>query len=603
MMQPHQHPPQQQQQANPASRGGGGGGRGGPAWIPSAAFRDTCSELFVLAGAATVGSTLTVPQAAEFLRRSGLPSESLSQIWGVAVGAATEVSLDSFMVACRLVAHAQGGKPVSLEALKQISWMPLDDPTFEGLTTKGAGGSSQGGGGTGASGGRTEHSGSGLGTSSASSSVWEISATLRLQYEELFRKDPAVASEMASGLQVNQVKVASTQMKDSLLKNLGDVAALTVRRVFELADVDRDGKLDVDEFCAARHLLVAVAKRGLDLPSSLPRNILPPHRRSGLQQTRSMEDEANRMLAEMDGERQRTHAAEESHRRSEQERKEKDALLKVEQTDRIKAEAAARAQAQELATLHELTALLGEAHAIQQDLTRGNTVLQSAQLAQRSFVERAQTERQRFRDELDALESAIDRIDVDIDDAQEALSDHDASVLGLRMELGDRARAFTPSGFPGKFAREPQSERAVANGVGHGTAETIPVPDASGDELGEPSDSDPSTPRSSNALANLREYNSRVSQHEGRLQQITLVVSSPATSGEELLHIKAELEQLVGVLDKLLSKHVDAVQAIGLTHEDAVRTQRKELVERLKGMSARVLELHKSCASAIAGQG
>jgi EH domain-containing protein 1 len=51
-----------------------------------------------------------------------------------------------------------------------------------------------------------------------------------------------------------------------------------LRQIWELSDIDKDGSLDVDEFCVAMHLCTATAG-GAPVPSSLTADIIPPSKR------------------------------------------------------------------------------------------------------------------------------------------------------------------------------------------------------------------------------------------------------------------------------------------------------------------------------------
>jgi hypothetical protein len=46
--------------------------------------------------------------------------------------------------------------------------------------------------------------------------------------------------------------------------------------IWDLADVDKDGSLDVEEFALAMYLCHLVIKEGQDLPKELPPNMIPP---------------------------------------------------------------------------------------------------------------------------------------------------------------------------------------------------------------------------------------------------------------------------------------------------------------------------------------
>ena len=49
-------------------------------------------------------------------------------------------------------------------------------------------------------------------------------------------------------------------------------------KIWKLADVDKDGMLDSDEFALAMHL-INVKLDGFDLPDDLPGHLIPPTKR------------------------------------------------------------------------------------------------------------------------------------------------------------------------------------------------------------------------------------------------------------------------------------------------------------------------------------
>lgn len=50
-------------------------------------------------------------------------------------------------------------------------------------------------------------------------------------------------------------------------------------KIWSLADVDKDGMLDLEEFALAMHL-INVKLDGHDLPAGLPEHLLPPRHRN-----------------------------------------------------------------------------------------------------------------------------------------------------------------------------------------------------------------------------------------------------------------------------------------------------------------------------------
>ena len=50
-------------------------------------------------------------------------------------------------------------------------------------------------------------------------------------------------------------------------------------KVWQLADIDADGKLDSDEFAVLMFLVQAVKESGTPLPDTLPPDLVPPSKR------------------------------------------------------------------------------------------------------------------------------------------------------------------------------------------------------------------------------------------------------------------------------------------------------------------------------------
>ena len=51
-----------------------------------------------------------------------------------------------------------------------------------------------------------------------------------------------------------------------------------LRQIWELSDMDRDGRLDRDEYAVALHL-VTLALEGTPVPAALPHAMVPPSKR------------------------------------------------------------------------------------------------------------------------------------------------------------------------------------------------------------------------------------------------------------------------------------------------------------------------------------
>lgn len=73
-------------------------------------------------------------------------------------------------------------------------------------------------------------------------------------------------------MNASQFAAAKSEMVKSKLPNS------VLSKVWKLADVDKDGMLDSDEFALAMHL-INVKIDGNELPSELPPHLVPPSKR------------------------------------------------------------------------------------------------------------------------------------------------------------------------------------------------------------------------------------------------------------------------------------------------------------------------------------
>lgn len=71
---------------------------------------------------------------------------------------------------------------------------------------------------------------------------------------------------------ISFVSAAKTEMVKSKLPNS------VLSKVWKLADVDKDGMLDDEEFALAMHL-INIKIDGNDLPQELPEHLIPPSKR------------------------------------------------------------------------------------------------------------------------------------------------------------------------------------------------------------------------------------------------------------------------------------------------------------------------------------
>jgi len=235
-----------------------------------------------LLAAANPGGQAPWPQGqlAQFLQRSGLSRETLKQIWARCVEESPEIRDSHVISMMRLVAlqQHQDGKAAlmrSSSAATEGAQIPL--PSFHGIDVKlpadesngqqrrpkstafdpmqvprpsspqSVGGSSFGGASS---------------TSGSIPTTWAIAPHQRSQYEEHFAKQNIKDGKLDG-------RVAVQFFMKSRLKNE------QLREVWNLADVDKDGKLTKEEFCIAMHLVMLVTRKGFPIPKELPAELDP----------------------------------------------------------------------------------------------------------------------------------------------------------------------------------------------------------------------------------------------------------------------------------------------------------------------------------------
>jgi hypothetical protein len=102
-----------------------------------------------------------------------------------------------------------------------------------------------------------------LGTSEADKLSWKISPQDKQRYREIFNAWEGSGSGFMSGDTAKDVFTQSQLPPDSLMK------------IWNLADSENRGSLDVDEFCIAMHLIYRKLN-GFEIPNVLPPELAPP---------------------------------------------------------------------------------------------------------------------------------------------------------------------------------------------------------------------------------------------------------------------------------------------------------------------------------------
>ncbi|KAM4871930.1 epidermal growth factor receptor substrate 15 [Thomomys bottae] len=177
--------------------------------------------------------------AAAFLKKSGLPDLILGKIWDLAdTDGKGVLSKQEFFVALRLVACAQNGLEVSLSSLNLAVPAPRFHDTSSPLLTSGT---------------------------SAVELPWAVKAEDKAKYDAIFDSLSPVDGFLSGD-----------KVKPVLLNSKLPVEILG--RVWELSDIDHDGKLDRDEFAVAMFLVYCALEKE-PVPMSLPAALMPPSKR------------------------------------------------------------------------------------------------------------------------------------------------------------------------------------------------------------------------------------------------------------------------------------------------------------------------------------
>ncbi|VTJ59026.1 Hypothetical predicted protein [Marmota monax] len=177
--------------------------------------------------------------AAAFLKKSGLPDLILGKIWDLAdTDGKGILNKQEFFVALRLVACAQNGLEVSLNSLNLAVPPPRFHDTSSPLLTSGT---------------------------PASELPWAVKSEDKAKYDAIFDSLSPVDGFLSGD-----------KVKPVLLNSKLPVEILG--RVWELSDIDHDGKLDRDEFAVAMFLVYSALEKE-PVPMALPPALVPPSKR------------------------------------------------------------------------------------------------------------------------------------------------------------------------------------------------------------------------------------------------------------------------------------------------------------------------------------
>ncbi|XP_052274372.1 epidermal growth factor receptor substrate 15-like 1 isoform X3 [Dreissena polymorpha] len=177
--------------------------------------------------------------AANFMKKSGLKDNVLSQIWDLSDPSGKGyLEKPGFFVALKLISMAQNGLDPAINKLTSETPQPNLGPVE--IAPEG---------------------------DAAAGVPWLIGSTEKSKYDQVF-----------DGLKPVNNLLAGDRVREVLMKSNLPVDVLG--RIWELSDIDKDGYLDRDEFALAMHLVhKGMAKE--PVPMALTPGLIPPSKRKG----------------------------------------------------------------------------------------------------------------------------------------------------------------------------------------------------------------------------------------------------------------------------------------------------------------------------------
>ncbi|XP_049860000.1 epidermal growth factor receptor substrate 15-like 1 isoform X3 [Schistocerca gregaria] len=206
--------------------------------------------------------TIGALQAAKFLKKSGLSDVVLSRVWSLADPAGKGfLNKDGFFVALKLVALAQSGIDVNMVNITMDTPPPKMGDILPASTI------------------HNNLMSPPVMNSSVSLSDWAVKPAEKAKYDKLF-----------DSLQPLNGMIPGNKVKGVLMDS--KLPLETLGKIWDLADMDKDGMLDRHEFMVAMHLVYKALEK-YTIPSSLPPELMPPSKRKDMMPAVSMSNVPN----------------------------------------------------------------------------------------------------------------------------------------------------------------------------------------------------------------------------------------------------------------------------------------------------------------------
>ncbi|OQS06521.1 hypothetical protein THRCLA_01439 [Thraustotheca clavata] len=204
-------------------------------WTPPSPLEKSYYDaLFTLADEERTGS-IGGRNAVLFFSKSGLDKTILREIWTIAdARQASQLGVEDFYIAMRLIAMAQQGQPVTIQRFQELAQSPFTVAILQGVPPPA------------------------MPAPPMSGQSFAISEEEKCKYNLIFQQYDTDLDGFIQGPEAVNLFQMSGLDREHL------------RTVWALADRSSDGQLDLTEFYIAMHIIVCVTKRGMQMPTSIP---------------------------------------------------------------------------------------------------------------------------------------------------------------------------------------------------------------------------------------------------------------------------------------------------------------------------------------------
>lgn len=330
--------------------------------------------------------------------------------------------------------------------------------------------------------------------------------------------------------------------------------------------------------------------------------ILPLHRRGNVKKGKSLEDEANALLDELDNEKKKKDEYIAKQQNEIKMKNENEMRLKKEKVLRASCEKQAALLLKERETLNMLTALLQESKAVNQFETSHLELLYSLKTKQEQHTDRMQREKVYLKKMInlkgkeDPLLNEIAQVNSQSGfefNANIPNSSNDDFLINAGGVATNNNNNFTNA--PQFQMNNSGPSMPMYNNISNPIMSNVNMSNSSNNYSEQQQQQQfLISPKSSVAIERLKGLDLQLKEIErtikGYSDSITHLDALPKPN--DLLIIKTSLELLSGKVEQLQSKEIDSVSSFGLTSENEIKNMRKQLNSRCEVLHSLIVKTH-----------